>query len=138
MAISTAITAILEGNASLVAIMGTRIYPDVLPQKYSLPAVSYTVTNIQPQDYKQGTAGWTEVYINVNVFANNRTECEAYAGYVRSALTRVTGAFGGETLQTGNNQGESWSYDLDMTQPGTAKMGQGVYIHELSFKLVMK
>jgi len=138
MALSTAIAAILESNASLVSVMAGRMYPDVLPQKYALPAISFTVDNITVTEHKDGATGWDEAFITIRVFSVTRTDCETYAGYVVDTFTRVTGVFGGETLQTGNHQGESWIFDIDMTQPGDSKMGQGVCIHEINFKIVSK
>ena len=138
MALSTAIAEILESNAGLLNVMVGRMYPDVLPQKYELPAISFTVDNITITDHKDGATGWNEAFITIRVFAVSRAACETYAGFVVDAFTRVTGVFGGETLQTGNHQGESWIFDIDMTQPGDSKMGTGVFIQEINFKIVSK
>lgn len=138
MALSQAITAILEANSDLNTAVGGRIYPDVLPFKYSLPAVTFTVDNITITETKDSTTLWDEGNLTITVNAINRTDAEVIMGYVRVAITRITGLYGGLTLQTGNHTGERWDYTEDNTQPDTTRHGSGVFLQSMDVRLAWK
>lgn len=72
MAIETAIRELLTGNAGFAALAGTRVYPVMLPQNVTYPAVAYqelrTTTRV-PADGDSGEresrfqlAAWAESY----------------------------------------------------------------------------
>jgi len=138
MAVSVAIAQILEANSDLVTTFGVRMYPDILPFKYTLPALTFTVNNITVDGDKDSDTGWDEMDLTITIHANNRADAETYSGYVRTAMTRVTGSYGSETQITGNHRGESWDYIEDNTKPGDAKMGQGIFLQVINFRLVHK
>jgi len=138
MALSQAIAAILESNTSLVTAMAGRMYPDVLPFKYVLPAIVFTVNNITITETKGSTTGWDDVDLTVTIHAKNRTDAEVYAGYVRTVFTRKTGSYGSLTIITGNHRGERWDYMEDNTQPDKTGHGQGVFLQSLDFRIVTK
>ena len=138
MAISSAIVAILKDNANVLSTFGQRMYPDIIPKNAILPALSYTVNNIQITETKTGTTGWDEIDVTITIYHINRTSCETYAGYVRTAFNRAIGTYGGETILTTNHRGESWDFVDDFTQPGESSMGHGVFAQVLNFRIVSK
>ncbi|MGV7234751.1 MAG: tail completion protein gp17 [Nitrosomonadaceae bacterium] len=138
MALSQAIAAVLEANSDLLAAMGTRIYPDVLPFKYTLPAVTFNVNNITITETKDSTDTWDEADLRVTVHATNRADAETYMGYVRTAITRVDGTYGGLDFHTGNHRGENWDYAEENTQAGTTGMAQGVFLQSMDIRLAWK
>lgn len=78
--------AALSGSSGLTALVGTRIYPDVLPESATYPAVVFArskterILSISNVDYG------SDVSIQVSAWAENRTSCDAAAVAIDAAL----------------------------------------------------
>ena len=137
MAVSNMITAILESNATIVSTCGVNIYPDVLVEDYTLPAISYTVNNITITETKDTTTSWDEVDVTITAYATSRIAAESLAALVRTTFSRVSGSYGSQTVITGNHRGERWDFQPFEHKPGT-QTGAGIFTQEMDFRIVYK
>lgn len=86
MSAESAVYSALSASAGLAALVGVRIYPDVLPEEAIYPAVVFArsrterIVSISNIDYG------SDVAIQVSAWAENRTACDAAAVAVDAAL----------------------------------------------------
>ena len=86
MAIETALYSILSGDSGVSAIVGTRIYPKVIPQLASLPAVSYQEITGMREHTMDGPVGMVRSRWQINCVADSYSALRALADAVRKAL----------------------------------------------------
>ena len=97
--LGTAVRTYLYANAGVFALTSTRIYPDVLPQGYSVAsggALTYTIISTVHDHMLNGLAGIARSRIEFAAFAGTRAAANALAEAVRaSGLVGTTGTVGG-------------------------------------------
>jgi hypothetical protein len=94
MTISEALRAFLLAQPSIAALVGTRIYPQVLPQKPAYPAITYAqVSGIRVRGL-DGPTGRARPRIAVNSWGASHREMDAVASAVRAALDGYAGPMG--------------------------------------------
>lgn len=86
MSAETELYAALSGRAGLTALVGTRIYPDAIPENASLPAVVYVRSNTTPYYNIGGLLLAEDVKFSLTAWSESRTQAEAVADQVRLAL----------------------------------------------------
>lgn len=86
MSAETQLYAALSGRTELSSLVGTRIYPDAIPENSPLPAVVYVRASTNPTYTIGGQLVCEDVRMAVTVWATSRTEAEAVADQVRSAI----------------------------------------------------
>lgn len=79
----------LSGFAGLTALVSTRIYPLVLPQNPTLPAVTYQRIDGLREEGIAGSHGLAHPRIQIDAWASSYTSAKAVAVQVRSALYRL-------------------------------------------------
>jgi len=95
MIIEEVLYAYLTNCAGLTALVGDRIYPIILPQKISFPAVTYQrISGIR--EYSQsGPSGLAHPRFQFSCWAKKYQEAKAIAEQVRLALDGYKGMMGG-------------------------------------------
>lgn len=78
---------LLSGNAGVTALVGTRIYPDALPEESAYPAVAFARTRTERLIGLSGQIFGADVDLSVGCWAETRTDADAVATAVESALT---------------------------------------------------
>jgi hypothetical protein len=86
--------ALLLASAGIAGIVGTRIYPNSLPQGVVLPAISVTVAGKQPVYADDGEAGLTSARVQVECWALSYGAAKALARAVTDALSAFDGPAG--------------------------------------------
>lgn len=75
-----AVRSLLVGSAALTALVSTRIYPKVLPQDASLPAVTYEhVSSIEPGQIDASGQALVQSRIQVTALATDAGGASGYA-----------------------------------------------------------
>jgi len=98
-AVEYAVRARLAAVAGVTNIVGTRIYPNLLPQDVTLEAITYRRVS-GPHVSAFGTdAGLSNPRFQVDVWADLYTEAVALAAAVQTALVRFRGTIASETIQ---------------------------------------
>ncbi len=85
----------LTNYAPLTALVGTRVYPTLLPQGVTFPAVNYlTVSNVRSYSH-QGRSYLARARVQISCWAETVAGAKAVARQARAALEAFTGALGG-------------------------------------------
>lgn len=95
----------LSAHAPLVAIVSDRIWPDVIPEGATLPAVVYARVSTEPVVSVSGRYFGDDASMLVQCWANDRDSADACADAVSAALRSAghsyTGRSGGYDSETG-------------------------------------
>jgi len=102
--LGSAVRGYLAANAGVAALVATRIYPDVLPQGYTIKsggALTYTIIDTVHDHLINGLAGIARSRIEFAAFASTRAGANLIAEAVRaSSLQGFTGAMGGVLIES--------------------------------------
>lgn len=94
MQIESALYNHLANNASIVAKVGTRIYPVKLPQGVELPAITYQRISGVREHNIAGPSGRARPRIQIDCWAESYSEAKSVADTVRLVLDGHKGNFG--------------------------------------------
>lgn len=126
--IGAAVRAVLAADASVAALVSTRIYPDRLPQNVTYPAITYEINFNASYEAMDGILGLAESFVEVVCWSATRLQATALAEAVRLALTSY--------------QGTSASVVVRRIHPNTGNVGREepedgsdspIYFHERDF-----
>lgn len=99
-----AVRGYLTANSGVAALVSTRIYPDVLPQGYTVAtggALTYTTISTTHDHLINGLSGIARSRIEFAAFAKTRAAADAIAEAVRaSGLVGTVGVVGGVTIES--------------------------------------
>jgi len=105
----------LTNNVGVAAIVSTRVYPLVMAQKTTLPAITYQTTALTPDRTLDGNTGRITATIQINAWAETHVEVKSLAEALRLALNDYSGAMGSDTVQRSRVESEKDGWD-DETQ----------------------
>jgi len=100
MNVGKALYNILSNDAEIVAICGTRVYPEIADQDAALPFIVYKVSDIQPSGTKSGSSSLDTARVDVYCVSEEYGEAMTISDEVRSALDRVGGTYTGVNIQS--------------------------------------
>lgn len=95
-----ALVAALKADPAVVAIVGDRVFPGIVPQTVSLPAIAYQVVSLarnRPRDLA-GRNLIPSARIQISALSRSLSECEAAIEAVRQAIDAFRGDLGGAGL----------------------------------------
>jgi len=101
----------LTNNAGVKAIVVSRVYPLVMPQKTTLPAITYQTTALKPDRTMAGNTGRMTATIQINAWAETHVGVKALAQALRTALNDYSGAMGSDTIQRSRVETEKDGWD---------------------------
>jgi hypothetical protein len=90
----------LSTDGAILAYVGSKIYPDIVPQNVQYPFVVYTITNSTPVDYKDGQSNLEEIEIQVDVYTQNYDDTQDLSNLIRNRLDRFVGTIEGVEVQS--------------------------------------
>lgn len=93
MSLETEIYSRLSGYANLTAIVGTKIYPLLLPQEVALPAVTYFKVSDIPVHAMGSDADIKTARFQISCWAEKYEEVKSVEVQVKAALSRYRSAF---------------------------------------------
>ncbi|GIV86629.1 MAG: hypothetical protein KatS3mg054_0658 [Chloroflexus sp.] len=93
-----AIVALLRNNPSVSALVGTRIYPLVVPPDVAKPAIAYQVISESRGYIMTGQDGITNTRIQLTIVANSVTSADAVGRACHNALSGYSGQVGSTTI----------------------------------------
>ncbi|RPI63876.1 MAG: DUF3168 domain-containing protein [Planctomycetaceae bacterium] len=85
--IDDAIYQILTTNSGVVALASNRVYPNVLPQGVTYPAISFQIISETPEYSHEGDSNLNLARVQFDCYATTQTGVRAVADALRSALT---------------------------------------------------
>jgi hypothetical protein len=90
--IGKTIKSLLSGDSTLTALVGTKIFPYVMNEDTSLPAVVYSIDSLSPE-YNKGGWALDSIDFTIHSFSDNYDELQSVIVAVRAALElKRTGA----------------------------------------------
>lgn len=95
--IAKTINTLLTGGASLVALVGTKIFPYVMNEDTSLPAIVYTVDSLTPEYNKSSWSG-DHIQFSVHSFAVSYTSLQDVVDAVRDAVELKATGYSGQEI----------------------------------------
>lgn len=95
-----AIVNILENDIDVSAIIGDRIFPVVIPQEKSLPAITYERVDTDPNDTKSGVSTLDVPLIDIDLWGKDFAVLKDLAKKIRTALDRFSGTKQGIIIQS--------------------------------------
>ena len=90
----------LSTDGDILAYVGTKIYPDIVPQNVQYPFVVYTIVNSIPVDFKDGQSNLEEITLQVDVYTQNYDDTQELSNLIRNRLDRFVGTVEGVEVQT--------------------------------------
>ena len=110
--IGKVITTILTGSSAVTAIVGTKIFPILMEENTKLPAISYTVNDI---DATYAKREWTNdiAHFQVTAFAKSYADTNELVTAIRNAMEMTAGTFGTARINYIYLEGYKEEYDLE-------------------------
>jgi hypothetical protein len=116
-----AVVSALEDSASVSALVGTTILPNVIPQDDQLPAVTYCLMTGVEAFHLGGTSGMATARIRFRAWSRDKTESARIVEAIRSTLLPIRGRFGPTWVYYVDLAGKSqaWETADDASDEGT-------------------
>ena len=114
MTIETAIFTRLTGHAGTTALVGTRVYPDHLPQNPTYPAITYTRVTTERASAMGVDTGVVEAEFRIVCFDETYAEVKAVALQVLDALQRFRGTVDSVVIQDVFIINQDYDFDDDV------------------------
>lgn len=89
MSLETGLRAALIADAGVTALVGTRIYPEVMPHDVTYPAISYQRISTVRTQYLTAVDDFTQVRIQIDCWDDSYSGVKALAAAVKSAIDGV-------------------------------------------------
>ena len=129
MDIYDAIVAKLKATAALTALVGTRIYPDEVPQGKLFPAVFYMTVSDVKDHYLTEMSDLEAPNIQLTTYADDKDGAAAVAEVIKDTLSDYQGTLSGITIQCIRLINELPS--MYKSADGTTK----IFTHDLEFEV---
>ena len=101
MSAETDLYAALSASSALATIVGSRIYPDAIPEDQAPPAVVYQRANTAPVVTINGVALAEEVRFSITAWAKTRATADSAADAIAAAVVAAVAAIWIATGATG-------------------------------------
>jgi hypothetical protein len=105
--IDAAIVSRLSSSSALVALVSTRIYKSVLPEKCTLPAISFHYISALPRETPHdGPLKDRAKYVQISCWGRNPDEMESIAKLAADLFDGYKGTIGGHTIELSSVENE--------------------------------
>lgn len=89
MSAETELYAVLAGSAGLAALVGTRIYPDAIPEDQALPAAVYSVEAANPEACLDSSIAAIATRFRIVGWGKTRTSASGVGDQIVAALLAI-------------------------------------------------
>ena len=121
MTMEASLFSFLTGNAGIAALIGTRVYPGIIPQSGVQPCIVYNKSSRSRQQLFCGTDGLLLTLLEIDCYADSYIQSVALANAVTSALQDFSGDMNGTTVPRIFLENE---IDLSDIEPGLYRQSQ--------------
>lgn len=111
---------------AVAALVGTRVYPDLLPQGVTYPAIRVQRISTARSQYRtlDGVAGYASPRMQIDCYALSRSGAVALAQAVYNMLEGYHATVGGLRIDAISTEDEGASVETDIGPNGAAVYGQ--------------
>ncbi|MDP9192299.1 MAG: DUF3168 domain-containing protein [Acidobacteriota bacterium] len=103
----------LSGTAGLSALIASRIYPKVLPQQPTMPAIVYQLIDNDREQVHRGQTTGTKARVQLTVWGNSEASVSAVKEQMRLAMIAAHGSVASVTIDGVTCEGEVEGYEPD-------------------------
>ncbi len=128
MSIKQAVYDRLRGDATLAAVVGDRIYPDILPQQPAFPALTYIRRSVDRHKTFCGTGEMARSSFQVDAWALTYEDAERVAQHVRTSLVDFKGIMAGSPGVAVSDVRLENEFDLSDLEPGLFRVSMDFLI----------
>ena len=125
-----AIYGILSGDATLTALVSTRIYPEAAPQNAANPCIVYSESTPEFNDNKSGVSHLDVNLVQIDVYASTISVRNTIGSRIRTLLDRYSG-----TVNSINIQSIQCVYSYKTWEFGNDKEDKKIYRQTFDFKV---
>lgn len=133
--IGSTVRTILVNDATVSALVSTRVYSDSLPQQVALPAITYTVVTATPNETLTAIANVSTARIQVDCFDDTRGDANTLADGVRLALEMVNHTLTGSQFVNAIHMVSGPSDSSDIPEVGSDRRR---YISMMDFRVTYR
>lgn len=98
-AMEEALVTRVTSGVAVAALIGTRMYPLVVPQDVALPAIAYQRISSKPIMAHGGPVGLTRARVQLTLVGRSYAEVKELADAVRARLNGLRGTVGGVMIE---------------------------------------
>lgn len=106
----------LANTSGVTALVSTRIYPKVMPQQPTMPALVYSVVDNDREQVHRGQTGGAKARVQVTCWGATESSVAAVKEQVRLALIGASGSIASVTIDGIVCEGEVEGYEPDTTR----------------------
>ena len=125
-----AIYGILSGDATLTALVSTRIYPEAAPQNAANPCIVFSESTPEFNDNKSGVSHLDVNLVQVDVYASTISVRNTIGARIRTLLDRYSG-----TVNSINVQSMQMVYSYKTWEFENDKEDKKIYRQTFDFKV---
>lgn len=97
MGLGSTVRTIILGDPAVAALVGTRVYPKILPQSPTLPAITYQrISRVSVADHLTGAGSLGRPRVQVDAWASTDAAAETLGAAVKARLNGFKGTVAGE------------------------------------------
>jgi hypothetical protein len=135
MELNDALFSYLSTYSGLSALVGTRIYPDKLPDKVTYPAVVFQlVSENELETFTQPTTDLIAATYSFTAWAATRSSAHDVGKQIRAAFKNYSGTMGGESgVEISAIRKVGRFTDVDLTQEGAVIAYKNILDFEISY-----
>lgn len=131
MAIGQDLRTYLLTKASITSLLGTRIFPNKIPQKNSdWPCVVYQIISQNPGHTLEGGADYAETRIQLDVYSETALARDALVEALRNVLQGFRGTMGSSTVSS-----VVYRNSIDLYEPPADNSDVGLYRNSADYWL---
>jgi len=90
MSVETALVKLLIDDSDVNTLVGSRIYPNYVPQGVTLPAITYQEISGVRDTHMTGASGLVQARFQINCWCKTYPDSRTLANYIRIALSPAT------------------------------------------------
>ena len=112
--IANAIYSILTENVGLAALVGTRVYSSLVPERCDRPYISFRLLSVDADSTLDGHDGLMDALFQVDCIAASQDGARSVADATRLALADYKGTVGGHETLRFRFEGEMDDWELEV------------------------
>ena len=112
-----AIFSLLTNDSTVTGLVGTRIYPNTLPNQSTYPAVIYSQVTEEFDPSKDGPVPTGVFQYQLDIYADTYPTAQNISNAVKSVLDWYTGSVGGQTIsriRKGDESDDIWEDEKEL------------------------
>lgn len=86
MSVETDLYDTLTEDASIAGVVGTKVYPEFVPQQIDMPAITYYISGVMPQYALAGVEDLKNTHMAIDVWCATYSQLRTLTEYVKAAM----------------------------------------------------